>query len=77
MIKRGGESVGRASDFTVGQPVLARDYRSGTDKWAAGLIKSQSGPVSYVVNVNGEDWRRHADQLRSSVEINTSFRECR
>ncbi|XP_049333711.1 uncharacterized protein K02A2.6-like [Astyanax mexicanus] len=49
--------------FAVGDVVLARDYRGG-EKWAKGVVTTQSGPVSYTVDVGAtESWRRHADQL--------------
>ena len=56
--------------FKVGQPVLVRDYRiSNSNKWAAGVILKENGPVSFIVDVNGEHWRRHVDQIRSSVTM--------
>ena len=56
--------------FKVGQPVLVRDYRiNNSNKWAAGVILKENGPVSFIVDVNGEHWRRHVDQIRSSVTM--------
>lgn len=50
--------------FDVGQKVLARDYRSTTQKWQAGEILSKTGPLSYTVSVGPTMvWRRHVDQL--------------
>ncbi|XP_062405896.1 uncharacterized protein K02A2.6-like [Sardina pilchardus] len=50
--------------FRVGQRVLARDYRNNTQKWQSGTITSQTGPLTYTVDI-GHDmvWRRHVDQL--------------
>ena len=66
VIRRGGDQ----HKFKVGQPVLFRDYRiSNSNKWAAGVILKENGPVSFIVDVNGEHWRRHVDQIRSSVTM--------
>lgn len=50
--------------FRVGQHVSARDYRNNGQKWQSGTIASQTGPLTYTVNI-GQDlvWRRHVDQL--------------
>ena len=32
-------------------------------KWLPGTISDKTGPVSYEVTVNGQVWRRHAEQL--------------
>ncbi|XP_051962904.1 uncharacterized protein K02A2.6-like [Xyrauchen texanus] len=51
-------------DFNVGDSVLVRDYRRGEEKWKTGTVSSQSGPVSYTVQVDGsQSWKRHADQM--------------
>lgn len=51
-------------DFHVGDSVLVRDYRRGEEKWKTGTVSSQSGPVSYMVQVdNSQSWKRHADQM--------------
>lgn len=51
-------------DFHVGDSVLVRDYRRGEEKWKTGTVSSQSGPVSYTVQVdNSQSWKRHADQM--------------
>jgi len=50
--------------FDVGQKVLARDYRSQSDKWQRAEILSQTGPLSYTVSVEPNVvWRRHIDQF--------------
>ncbi|CAM4714446.1 unnamed protein product [Lepidochelys kempii] len=55
----------RAKDrtFSLGLPVLARNYTSGA-KWVPATVITQTGPVSYTV-WTAEDltWRRHVDQL--------------
>ncbi|CAB3238863.1 unnamed protein product [Arctia plantaginis] len=48
----------------LGEPVLARDYSVGKNKWSTGTVTEQTGPVSYRVNMgNGVEWRRHRDQV--------------
>ncbi|XP_021359257.1 uncharacterized protein K02A2.6-like [Mizuhopecten yessoensis] len=59
-------SMQRVREFDVGNPVSVRDYR-GNHKWTPGVIASQSGPLSYQVQVApGQCWRRHADQILGS-----------
>ncbi len=48
--------------FVVGQLVLAKNLRDGP-KWLVGRILSKLGPVNYQVDVHGQIWKRHADQL--------------
>ena len=54
----------RARDrvFTPGESVLARNYR-GEPKWVPATVLSQTGPVSYTVQMENQIWRRHVDQL--------------
>lgn len=55
-----------------GQAVAVRDYRSSKPLWTSGTINSQTGPLSYRVEVApGVLWRRHLDQLRGNVKPNT------
>ncbi|CAH0715183.1 unnamed protein product, partial [Brenthis ino] len=48
----------------VGDTVLARDYRTSSNKWSEGVVTDKTGPSSYKVDV-GEvlKWRRHQDQI--------------
>lgn len=57
----------KAREFLVGQRVLVRNVRDGP-KWLPGEICNKSGPVSYEVNVDGQRWRRHAEQLLSLAD---------
>ncbi|XP_030586939.1 uncharacterized protein K02A2.6-like [Archocentrus centrarchus] len=54
----------RTRSFDIGQKVLARDYRGPNQKWQSGMILSQTGPLTYNINV-GDNliWRRHVDQI--------------
>ena len=50
--------------YSVGQSVLVRNLRAGPN-WLVGVVTTKLGPVNYKVEVNGEVWNRHADQLMS------------
>lgn len=57
-------------EFTEGQRVMTRDYRSAERKWIPAEIQSRTGPLSYTVDTGlGTTWRRHADQLRSDTNV--------
>ena len=50
--------------FSVGQPVMARNYRSGA-AWLPGVIVQQLGPLTYLVDVSeGRLWKRHVDHIK-------------
>lgn len=50
--------------FKEGDPVLARDYRSPSQKWKSATIISRSGPVSYTIKTpENTIWKRHSNQL--------------
>ena len=57
--------------LSIGQTVMAHNY-SGKDKWLPGIVRAQTGPLSYEIKVGpNRIWRRHIDQLRaSSVKVN-------
>ena len=58
------DSRARAREFTVGQSVMARNFRPGS-KWVPGVIVERQGPLSYLVKVqSGDHWKRHVDHLR-------------
>lgn len=47
-----------------GQPVIVRDYRGRSCKWAEGIIVKVVSPVSYLVKMkNDAIWKRHIDQI--------------
>ncbi|KAF7235519.1 Gag-pol polyprotein [Paragonimus skrjabini miyazakii] len=54
--------------FSLGQFVLANDYRDGVEKWTAGRILRRTGRVTYDVEVQFSVWVRHANQLRPSLQ---------
>ena len=50
--------------FHAGDPVLARNYGKG-EKWMRGVITEVLGSRHYMVEVSGNLWKRHVDQLLS------------
>ncbi|XP_038157034.1 uncharacterized protein K02A2.6-like [Cyprinodon tularosa] len=52
----------RVRVFTVGQPVLVKNYRGG-EKWLNGVIREILGPVTYSVEVNGKCVKKHVNQM--------------
>ena len=52
--------------FLPGQPVLAKDYRNGKEKWTQGYVIRRSGNVIYDVDVQSSIWVRHTNQLHYS-----------
>ena len=53
--------------FNVGDPVLARIYGKG-GKWVRGVVSEVIGSRHYIVNVSGNLWKRHVDQLLRRCE---------
>ena len=51
-------------EFMIGERVMAHNLRPGP-KWIPGTIVGWNGPLSYVVQVEGEQvWKRPIEQLR-------------
>ena len=50
--------------FHAGDPILARNYGKG-EKWMPGVITEVLGSRHYMVEVSGNLWKRHVDQLLS------------
>lgn len=74
-ITRRTEGVLQTKLFSIGDRVLARDYRNvHKPGWMQGVIVSKSSPVTYDVQVElrGEFviWKRHIDQL---IELGNSL----
>ena len=57
------QSTSPVAPLKVGDSVLVRNY-VGNRKWLNGVVKSQTGPVSFKVLVNGQLRRCHLDQLK-------------
>ena len=68
-LKQHDESITSCSEhlFLVGERVWVKDFRARfPNKWVAGTVVARRGPLSYVVQVGTECWRRHIDQMRGS-----------
>ena len=52
----------QSRSYHVGQAVLVRNLRDGAP-WLVGCVVEVLGPANYEVEVNGQVWMRHADQL--------------
>lgn len=63
--------------LAVGDCVMVKDYRNSSSKpWKRGVRLSQTGPVSFQVQLpGGEKWRRHADQIIHTPFMETSREE--
>lgn len=66
-MKQGQRNLARATQsFTVDETVLTRSYR-GDCKWVMAIVKEQTGPLMYKVELPGGTlWWHHVDQLRKS-----------
>jgi hypothetical protein len=54
-------------EFQIGDSIFVKNFSTGP-KWLCGTILSQSGPVSYVVQLSdGGICRRHVDHIRSRL----------
>ncbi|KAJ8033568.1 hypothetical protein HOLleu_23858 [Holothuria leucospilota] len=50
---------------SVGDEVMVLDFRGSTGKWAQGTITKVLSPVTYIVQVENQMWKRHIDQIRA------------
>jgi len=50
--------------FHTGQAVMVHNFRPGPS-WVPGTIRKQLGPLSFTVDVQGQQWKRHTDHLRA------------
>ena len=54
----------RARWFTIGQSVMARNFRPGV-AWIPGTIVQQLGPLTYLIDVGeGRTWKCHVDHVK-------------
>ena len=61
----------RYRHFHTGQAVMVRNFRPGPS-WVPGIIQKQLGPLSFMVNTQGQLWKRHTDHLRACGDSTTS-----
>ena len=57
-----------STKFTVGQAVMARDYRLERPKWTPGRITRHLGSRMCEVKVSVGTWKRHFEQIRKRSE---------
>ena len=62
--KRDHDAGARFRECFVGKQVLAYDTRNRT--WREGVITERTGPISYVVQMQGGEvlWKRHIDHIK-------------
>ena len=57
----------RPREFSEGDRVMVRDYRSGTN-WIPAVVVEVLGPVTYIVETDtGQRWKRHLDQIKNWI----------
>lgn len=61
-------TTAKLREFSSSDDVNTRDYRFNSEKRANGRKHSQTGPLSYNVDINGTLWRRHVDQIVGTSE---------
>ena len=55
-------------EFQEGDAVIVKDYRSKKETWEPCTVEARTTPTSYRVRTSdGATWRRHADQMRSTL----------
>lgn len=50
-----------------GQEVMVRTFSRNEEHWTRGTIHKATGPVSYLVMVNGRSMKRHVDHIREAL----------
>lgn len=62
--KKSHDEHSHEQTFFIGQRVMARNYRAGSVLMLGTFVKGK-GPLSYLINVNGDQlWKSHIYQLR-------------
>ena len=57
----------RPREFSEGDRVMVRDYRSGTN-WIPAVVVEILGPMTYIVETDtGQRWKRHLDQIKNWI----------
>jgi len=66
----------KTKDFLLGENTLVQNLRSSNPKWITGKIVKKLGPLTYLVQINGQEHKHHIDQLlplsQQNVEISSS-----
>ncbi|PIO54605.1 integrase core domain protein [Teladorsagia circumcincta] len=63
----------RQKEFNVGDLVWAMDYRSRKPQHTPGRILQRYGNRLYDVLIDGQVWKRHANQLRLNADANLQY----
>ena len=51
--------------FTEGKAVYVEDFTTAKQKWIPGTVQNESGPLSYVVLLDGTTVKRHIDSIKA------------
>ena len=51
--------------FTEGKAVYVEDFTTAKQKWIPGTIQNESGPLSYVMLLDGTTVKRHSDSIKA------------
>ncbi|CAH0730436.1 unnamed protein product, partial [Brenthis ino] len=64
----------RVRELEIGKSVLARDYRSNSNKWMEGIVCKKLGPVTYLIKLLNTNiiWKRHINQILDN-QINSNL----
>lgn len=55
---------GKRREFSVGERIMVKDLRTPhKPTWSKGVIEKKIGRTTYLANVEGQMWKRHANQL--------------
>ena len=68
--KQQHDKQAKSRAFHIGDQVYVRNFRADGRRWVSGEIKEKTGPLSFVVLVEGMQlWRRHVDQIRRQYNV--------
>ena len=67
--KRSTPQEKKTRSVEIGDIVMVRDYRGRPQKpsWIRGIVLQKLGPVTYRVQVDDLQWKRHIDQIREGA----------
>ena len=72
--KRSHDNSKKLRIFSVGEKVLAQNFRSPHQKWLTGEVVKVSNPLSYVIKLtNGTQVRCHVDYVRKREYVSESL----
>ena len=65
-------SKGTMRSLNIDDSVRTHSYYGNSRKWVLGVIERVLGNRHYIVNVSGNKWKRHIDQIITSESTNNS-----